>query len=403
MANASAVTAPSSAYSIRWAPMAPDRRQEAWDALLPDSTAGFYLSHRWLTSLRGTKGYDDLTWSVLDRTDRLSGLVPVHLTPRPLHNALYDLYDLFGGGFAAELGPEAWSPQLVVGSRSGYANAPMTSHPSVLPAWVAAAVEAVRHTGCASAAIPYLEEDAAAEVAALLPGHPVLLSGARCRITLGHEDFDGYLDRLPASRRAIVRADLRSFARGGRSVETSRLNTGHAGTLAPLLAAVQHRHGSAVGESEVASYLRGCAAPGLDASTVLFTCRDGADVIAFTLAYRFGSTLVVRVVGLDYERVGRHAEYFTLLVHEPVRYALRHGLTTVDLGTEGYRAKLLRGAAPVPLWSVLLRSPARWDDAAVREHNDRARAEVTGSCADLGPEIAAFGDRPPVAPTEEVR
>ena len=67
-------------------------------------------------------------------------------------------------------------------------------------------------------------------------------------------------------------------------------------------------------------------------------------------------------------------------MHEPVRYALSRGLTVVDLGTEGYRAKVLRGATLVPLWTVLLTAPA------VRR-DDRVADELRRTCADLMPDL----------------
>jgi hypothetical protein len=348
------------------APTLPDRPAVEWDALLPDSPVGFYLSHRWLTSIRDTKGYRDETWSVRD------AVVPVATSPRPVNYALYDLHALFGSDQPAE----AWSPQTLVGSRSGYANTALCSD---LRAWVAVAEQAAHDSG--SAAIPYLERDLAAAVSALLPGRPVLLSGARCQIPLPDGDVDGYLARLSRSRRGLVRSEWRAFAAGGATIEVGRLEDGMVGVLAPLLANVQHRHGSSVRVEQVAEYLHGCRSCGLGDSTVLITCRYGDQVVGFSLSYEFGSALVVRVVGLDYARVGRHGEYFTLLAHEPVRYALSRGLTVVDLGTEGYRAKVLRGATLVPLWTVLLRGPA------IRAQDDRVAAELRRTCADLVPDL----------------
>jgi hypothetical protein len=346
-------------------PTLPDRPAAEWDALLPDSPVGFYLSHRWLTSIRDTKGYRDETWSVGD------AVVPVATSPRPVNYALYDLHALFG----PDQPVEDWSPQTLVGSRSGYANAVLGTD---LRAWVAVAEQAARDS--ASAAIPYLERQLAAALSALLPGRPVPLSGARCQISLPEGDVDGYLARLSRSRRGLVRAEWRAFAAGGATIEVDRLAAGMVGVLAPLLANVQHRHGSSVRVEQVAEYLHGCQSHGLGNSTVLITCRYGDEVVGFSLCYEFGSSLVVRVVGLDYARVGRHAEYFTLLVHEPVRYALSRGLTTVDLGTEGYRAKVLRGATLVPLWTVLLACPAAPAES-------RVAAELRRTCGDLVPDL----------------
>jgi predicted N-acyltransferase len=369
---------------FRRATSAPDRPATEWNALVPNSLPGFYLSHEWLTSLRGGKGYTDLTWSIRDERQHVVGLLPVYTTPKPQHYALYDLQELFG---AAD-GPD-WGPQTLLGSRSGYANVPLVRSPDLLPAWLDAALDATERTECASGAIAYLDRASTTAVRRLAPTLPTLLTGFRCQISLPGRDFAGYLGQLSHRRRQTVRRELRLFEQGGNTVQVGSLQAEHSATLAPLLANVQRRHGSQVGLDEVAGYLRSCAGPGLAERTVLFTCHHGADLVAFMLAYRHNTALTVRVVGLDYDRVGEHAEYFTVLIYEPVRYALQHGVTVLDLGLEGYRHKLQRGAQLIPLWTVLTRSPVTWRAPMVAEHDARIAARLAESCADLVPDLAA--------------
>jgi hypothetical protein len=66
---------------------------------------------------------------------------------------------------------------------------------------------------------------------------------------------------------------------------------------------------------------------------------------------------VMRVVDLDYERIGGRAVYFTVLFYEPIHYAATRGLPTIDYGVEAFETKLLRGCRHRPLWSVLTRVP----------------------------------------------
>jgi predicted N-acyltransferase len=369
-------------FEFRSAPGAPDRAAAEWNTLVPDSPPGFYLCHEWLTSLRGGKGYADLTWSIHDERQRVVGLLPVYTTPKPQHYALYDLHALFGAA-----GGTDWGPQTLLGSRSGYANVPLIQAPEVLPAWLDAALDATERTECASGAIAYLDRATAAAVHELAPTLPVLLTGFRCQISLLGKDFDDYLAGLSHRRRQTVHRELRLFERGGNTIRVGRLDAGDSDTLAPLLANVQHRHGSTVEVDEVAGYLRSCAEPGLRERTALFTCHHGDDVVAFMLAYRHSTALTVRVVGLDYDRIGQHAEYFTTLIYEPVRYALRHGLTALDLGAEGYRHKLQRGGQLIPLWTVLTRSPVAWRPSMVEAHDAQVVSALAESCADLVPDL----------------
>lgn len=338
-----------------------------WDALLPGGAAGFYLCHAWLTGQRGAKGYADRTWTARDSSG-LVAAVPAYTTQRPLDLPGYDLHRLFGDG----TDPATWAPQLLIGSRAGYANAPMIRPGAGTAVWVDLVRSVLAAQPHASAAIAYLDEAVARELAGPLGGPPVLKTGARCEIAVQGNDFEDYLGTRSRGCRRRVRADVRAFAASGAVIETSRLTVEQVPVLAPLLANVQAHHGAPVAVENIAGFLRSCTEHGLAERSVLFTCRRGPDVLGFCLAFEHDRTLTVRVVGLDYARIGQHAEYFTLLVHEPVRYALAHGLTTVDLGKSGYRAKLLRGAELTPLCTLLLAAPRMPDADAVDAANAAA-------------------------------
>jgi hypothetical protein len=84
----------------------------------------------------------------------------------------------------------------------------------------------------------------------------------------------------------------------------------------------------------------------------VFACFDGDMIVGFALGYRWGSELVLRAVGLDYERLSGADEYAQLAVHAPLRYCYQHGLRRLHLGTGSYAAKCRRGARPRPLWAA---------------------------------------------------
>jgi hypothetical protein len=373
----------------------PDRDEEAWNALVPPTVAGFYLSHQWLASLRGP-GHDGETW-VGHGEDGAACLVPAYRT-ETIDNPRYDLGLLFG----ADLPGARWTPQAILGARAGYANTPLVARDEDLALWAATARKAAEHV--ASAAIAYLDARSATALTAHLPSAFTLLTGARCEISLHPgDDWDRHLARLPASRRALIRRDLRTFAAGPSRITVAPLTPDLASRLAPLLVNVQVRHSGHGSLTGAADYLRGCAADGLAAHSVAFLCWDGPDITGFVIGYRHGPVLTLRVAGLDYERTRDHAEYFTLLVHEPVRHALAAGLRAVDLGTEGYRTKLLRGAHLVPLCTVLLAHPDEFGSDQAETHNRRAADRLIAEYGDLDPTVAdalaafAMVDRPSVA------
>lgn len=375
-------------YLFTHAPAVPYGQAATWDALVPGTVPGFYLCHDWLESIRGSEGYEDSTWRIVNSDQCIVGSIPVYTIAGPVGNPLYDLFSQFGNISGADASDKAaWSPQALIGSRAGYANTPIIQDPSILPAWAIAASRAVAASNCGSAAIPYLDLDTTMILRQFFPGRPMLLSGGRCQVSLKGGDFEDYLAALPGSRRAIVRRDLRSFARSGDSIRIQQLETEMIGSLAPLLANVQRNHGSAVSDQHVADYLHRCSAGGLKKHSVVFTCYQENEIVGFSLGYHFGSSLIMRVVGLDYPRVSQNGGYFSLLMHEPIRYACQKGLASVDLGIEGYRTKLLRGADFEPLWSLLLASPLDWKPAASDAHNDMMARKWAASFGDIVPDL----------------
>lgn len=316
----------------------------AWDAL---AGGNVYLSHAWLRSFADAAAEDALA-VVEGEGGRLVGGVPLSVLPGPNENPRYDVFELCG---APGDDRSRWLPQLVAGGRSGYAGALLRSDAQTAGPLVAAI--AARAADCGSACVPYLaREDAELVAAGLERANAVVFAGARAVLEVEWPDFDGYVASLGSSRRSIVRRDLRAFEEAGLSIRTEGL--GRVAELAPLLSNVRRRHG-VWGES-VASceqYLGACAAPGLAERSVVFLCEERGETIAFALAYRFGDTLTLRCVGLDYARCGRRAEYFNVLFYAPIAHAAEAGLAALDFSTEALDAKLLRGCMAVPLWTAL--------------------------------------------------
>jgi hypothetical protein len=63
------------------------------------------------------------------------------------------------------------------------------------------------------------------------------------------------------------------------------------------------------------------------------------------------------------------------MVHEPVRYCVEYGLSTVTFGLASYRQKLLRGGRFIPQYSLVLNPPPGWTAEHTRRQN-RSAAQV---------------------------
>ncbi len=176
--------------------------------------------------------------------------------------------------------------------------------------------------------------------------------------------------------------DLRRFAASGCRIEITALEP-YVDQLGPLLGNVQRHHGVDIPDELHTGYLRGCARGELAGQTVVFQCFGEDRPIGFTLAYAHHGRLTMRVTGLDYERTEPAGAHFSLLFYEPVRYALAHGIHTIDLGTEAYRTKLLRGGELVPLWSVPVRTPGGWTEERALQRTRRLAGELSDSVGDL--------------------
>src|SRR5919202_5103774 len=85
---------------------------------------------------------------------------------------------------------------------------------------------------------------------------------------------------------------------------------------------------------------------------VVFGCRDGAELVAFSLNYRWRDELLSRLVGLDYEHEGSRNAYGELLVYSPLSYCYEEGLRSIHLGAASLSGKCRRGARVRPLWAV---------------------------------------------------
>ncbi|NEY30957.1 GNAT family N-acetyltransferase [Streptomyces sp. PRKS01-65] len=344
----------------------------AWGRLA--AGAGLYQSYEWLhwtetfttAAVRYVLAYDD--------AGELVGATPTYLLTRPpdRFTTWYDPIRLFLAPHGPTAGADArWYPLLLVGSVSGYHSEflvrPGGDRRAVTEALVRGSLAVAAEAGARSVAMLYAPSATARESGPAFGGVTVPTS-AEAVITLpaGGGAFDDYLARFPSARRSKLRKEAVAFARA--AGEVARYSLGEvAHRVGPLLGRLQRRYGDPVRDAEMTAYLAG-QAEFLDERSLVFAAESGGRLTGFTLCYVHDDTLYVRAAGFD-EEAALPFGYFNLSVYAPVRHALAHGLTEVDLGTGAYQGKTLRGAEIRPLWSLVRppgESPAAWHEALRR-------------------------------------
>jgi hypothetical protein len=179
----------------------------------------------------------------------------------------------------------------------------------------------------------------------------VHLLDADCVIDVAGTRIEDHIAALPTrQRRTNFRREDRRFTDSGLTIRLISLAE-YWPRLGPLLAAVQHRYGHRQPANQLSARLRS-QGEYLASRAVVFGCFDANLLVGFSLAYRWGDELVLRVVGFDYDRLPGADEYAQVTVHAPLRYCYRHGLRRLQLGTGSYAAKCRRGASVRPLWAV---------------------------------------------------
>lgn len=333
-----------------------------WDTIA--DSGPFYCSADWLAFSDTDQIAQAAYLGVYGGDDMPRGLLPVHWSPEENN-----------GRYRPPL-PDA----LILGGRRGYLSSPLLAaqaDTTALPGLVAAACE--RFGDCGGRWWwPYLTSDDALNVAAALRVEPgsVSLLGADCVIDVPMGGLERHLAGLSAKqRRTNARREIRAFAESGLRIERSALPRG-ADILGPLLSQVQRRYGHDHSPGLMTGLLAR-QAEHLQERSVVFRCLDRHGVtVGFSLAYRHGAELAIRVVGFDYASLDNVGVYAQLGVYEPIRYCAEHGLGRIQLGMESYEAKLRRGAYARPLWSVA--------------SEESARQPVSAACAAL---TASFPER----------
>ena len=355
-----------------------------WDELVGPGGADFYSSRAWHLAMAGLNGAEERLVVARGRDGALRAVVPVfHFASGPA-NPLLHPGTLFGCANAT-VDPAArqWEPVTVVGNASGYSTAPATSDD--LSSW---AVAASRVAAEGTAVVPYLTGDVVSRLRDLWPDKPMVLTSLRVVVPVPGTSIDEYYAAIPRRRRELVRRERRLLTDGERAITMEEMTDANITDLARLQENTQRRHGS-FGDAGYFERLYQRMSSALRGVVFALVCRHEGRALGFLWAVVHGKTLVARSIGLDYERVGRYAEYFNLMIHEPVRYCLAHGLGEIDMSVGSYQQKLLRGGRPVLAWSVLLRPPPQWTAHDTELHNRKRARQLLAEAGRLAPaEIA---------------
>jgi uncharacterized protein len=315
----------------------------------------------WQELAQGRPFYSGARWLSFADTDRLARSHYLAVPGTAALSAHWTPEEVNGGYLPSRLLPGVGEgPELTLGGRRGYLSAPLTGGGAGAEKSLASLVHAALEREPQANGRwwwPYLTGQDAAHVLRATHGTwaaGVHLVSADCVLDVPQGGLEEYLAALPSTqRRTHVRREIHRYGSSGLRTVRDRLAP-WAGALGALLSNVQRKYGHDHSPEQMADLLRR-QAQHLDADSVVFLALDPDAPdrpVGFSLAYRHGPELAVRVVGFDYERLRGADEYAELTVHAPVRYCQQNGLRRLHLGKGSYQAKCRRGAQVRPLWAV---------------------------------------------------
>ena len=349
-----------------------DQTSPAWSKLVPGTEKAFYDTRSWhlaSAEVTGAASSALVAWDP-QLPERPRAVAPVYRYPDAPANPAFDPARLFAAG---GLDPAGWGPITLLGTTIGYETSPLCQDGD--EPWWRHAAELVAGERSGTVGCLYLDERDALRLAEHLPDAQVLLSQARTVLPIMGGSVPEHLAALPGKQRWRCRRESERLKLTGRQPHWLPLRPEDVPRYAGLQMRTQRKHGAGgTAEWFAAQLHRYLADPQLRRSAVIFTIEHDGAPVGYTLAFRHQDTLVLRLIGLDYE-LATEGEYFSLMVHEPVRYCVEYGLSTVTFGLASYRQKLLRGGRFIPQYSLVLNPPPGWTAEHTRRQN-RSAAQV---------------------------
>jgi uncharacterized protein len=211
--------------------------------------------------------------------------------------------------------------------------------------------------------LPYLPTSDAAWLEASFGCQPFLMT-LDSDIALPGRSFDDYLSGLSVNGRRSVRSDRHHLASSITWCGSISL-LDNIERIAQLIANLERKYGNELDVQLMVKILERQHLVFGDA-LVVYGCMLNNILTACCVTFETQDAVVMRAVGLDYDRIGG-GEYFEVAYYQPITRAYEIGVSTVHLGTKSYDVKVRRGASVHPLWGIVLengRSPISPEDAA---------------------------------------
>jgi predicted N-acyltransferase len=227
---------------------------------------------------------------------------------------------------------------------------------------VAAAVAEAARRGARSVTALYVDERDETLCAALAANDFVRLPAyRRWEIDLPGNNFDDYLETLPAGRRSSIAKERRQLRAAGLRGCVAELDERLLPRLVELELAGYERFGHRYDRRE-AERLHRAALEELPGSAFVSLVKDGAQIVSYSVIVRGGDTWHIRQGGEDHEAIGRLPVYFESTFYLPIEHAYATKATRLDLSITSDETKRLRGARPVDTVAYsLLIDPAQHD------------------------------------------
>lgn len=321
-----------------------------WNSLAANSS--FMVSYGWLAASERIRNIQP-RYLAIKLDGHLVGALPCYIDTYGTHSRYQP------SSVLSTLPPGGKNPWIIGGSPAGYENSMLVAaelhageRAEVLRALLTAAAELCGPAGAPGVALGYVssrDADLLRTVHDAWTGHAGAPSAV---IDLPPGGFDGYVAKLSASRRIMVRREMRVFNEAGYRYRIGRLSGGVT-MAARLFAQLEHKHGSEIDVDVIQrSLLRQVST--LDDRSFLVTCERAGIVVGCCLLFVWDNRLYTRSAGFDYERLAGAFEYFNLVIYRSVELAYQLGCDSLHLGMGSNDAKTARGAALRPTWWMLM-------------------------------------------------
>jgi predicted N-acyltransferase len=320
-------------------------------------TGSLYTSTSWNLAFAG-RDAESYVISAHDPAGALVGTLLAHVFPQAPGNLVYNAHAIAKGLLGENAAdPDRWSPQLLLGGRNGQRNGYYVteSEEARRREILGALIDESRDFSASAQGFLYLDEQSAREILETAPEYLPIPAEPDSSITLNGPTFEDFLAGLESRHRYDVRRDLRRVG-AMPSVQPLTPDDSKVHVYGRLAAQTQRRHNLPGDPERLADYISRSAGAGVEA--VAFTVGDEASPVAFSLAFIYGGTLWVRMVGLEYGPGGdTGGAYPAVLIYGPVHFALDRGLQSINVGAGVADFKRRRGATSEPRWSLIAPPP----------------------------------------------